>query len=446
MRLPSDDDEVHEFPWEMYKIYYFRTKENPETFLNASLYDEYLYDYVFERTNYRYNPALCKPDDVCDERRLYIYSVDKKGISGSVIDQCKGNEINFDNYYFTSDFGYASYSANLFSGFSKNVFISTNEELIDLAIDADTQLTDVSSASLNLPDGVVQGNYLISLSGGLRFSTDLSKIISGRKPSNMNEIVVSKGLAETLCQNGEILGKYVEFAGEIEENYDSDNNILKVYNRAKLLVVGVTSEDKNYIYHNHNWTIQFFRDKLGVSAFYLIPKAIVFEFESQNEANEALTLLEATVSGYKIESPIEELRTNIDSTLSYANTILKVFSILASVISILLLATTMMLNIIESKNDINLFSLLGIRKSEINSCFVVQSVLQGLISFIISSMELISVDFVISYMLSSNLNIDFKFSFNSKPVLIILIISIFVPIIVSKFLLLLLNRKRLKCR
>ena len=446
MRLPSDDDEVHEFPWEMYKIYYFRTKDSPDTFLNASLYDEFLYDFIFERTNYKYNPSLCRPEDVCDEKRLYIYSVDKKGISGNVIDVCKETGLNLDNYYFTSDFGYASYSSNLFSGFAKNVFASLNEELLDLAIDADTQLTDVSSVSLNLPDGVIQGNYLISLSGGLRFSTDMSKIINGRKPSNINEIVVSQGLAETLLPNGDILGKYMEFAGEIAENYDSNDNILKVYNKTKLLIVGVTSESKNYIYHNHNWTVEFFRDKLGVSSFYLIPKAIVFEFQSQNEANEALKIIESITPGYKIESPIEELRSNIDSTLAYANTILKVFSVLASVISVLLLATTMMLNIIESKNDITLFSLLGIRKSEINSCFVVQSVLQGLISFMISSMELIGVDFVISYMLSSNLNIDFKFSFNSKPVLIIFLISIFVPIFVSKLLLLLLNRKRLKSR
>ena len=446
MRLPSDDDEAHEFPWEIYKIYYFRTKENPDTFLNASLYDEFLYDFIFERTNYKYNPALCRPYDVCDEKRLYIYSADKKGISGSVVEACKENGLNLDNYYFTSDFGYASYSSNLFSGFSKNVFVSLDEDLLDMAIDADTQLTDVSSVSLNLPKGVVQGNYLISLSGGLRFSSDMSKIIKGRKPSNINEIVVSKGLADNLLPDGEILGNYLGFSGEIEENYDLDDNIVKVYNKTKLLIVGVTSETKNYIYHNHNWTIEFFRDKLGVSSFYLIPKAIVFEFGSQNEANEALKIIESKATGYKIESPIEELRSNIDSTLAYANTILKVFSVLASVISVLLLATTMMLNIIESKNDITLFSLLGIRKSEINSCFVVQSVLQGLISFVISSLELIGVDFVISYMLSSSLKIDFKFSFNSKPVLIIFLLSILVPIFVSKLLLLLLNRKRLKCR
>ena len=444
MRLPSDDDEVHEFPWEIYKIYYLKTRENPSVFLNSALYDDYLFDYVFERTNYRYNPAICKVNEVCDENRLYVYSVDKNGISGSIINKFKEENEGFNSYYFTSDYGYASYASNLFSGFSKNIFVSLEENLIDQAIDADTQVIEEALTTLNLPSGVVQGNYLMSLNNGLRFSSDFSKLIAGRKPSNINEIVISKGLANSISKNGDYLGKHMEIAGEIEENYTSDGQIYKTYNKSKVLIVGVTDENKNYIYQNPNWTIEFFRDKLGVSSFYLIPRGLVLEFKSQSAADIALNNMKQLISGYKIESPMEELKTNINTTLDYANTILKVFSLLASIISVLLLGTIMMLTIIESKNDITLFGLLGVKKRDINSCFVVQSVVQGLISFVVSSFELISVDFVMSYMLGNMLNIGFKFSFNSKPVLIIFLIAVFVPMIVSTLLLLILNRKHLK--
>ena len=442
MRIPSDDDEIHVFPWEMYKIYYLKTKENPSIFLNSAIYDDYLFDYVFERTNYRYNPAMCKVNEVCDENRLYVYSVDKNGLSGSIVNKYKSKNKGFNNYYFTSDYGYASYASNLFSGFSKNIFVSLEQSLIDEAIDADTQLNEESAANLNLPSGVVQGNYLISLNNGLRFSSDFSKLIAGRKPSSINEIVISKGLADSIVQNGAILGKYMEIAGEIEDIYDSDGHIYKTYNKSKVLIVGVVDESKNYIYQNPNWTIEFFRDKLGVSGFYLIPKGLVLEFQNQNDAKVAMEDLKEIISGYKIESPMEELKANINTTLDYANTILKVFSLLASVISILLLGTIMMLTIIESKNDITLFSLLGVKKRDINSCFVVQSVVQGLISFFVSSLELIGVDFVMSYMLGNMLNIGFKFSFNSKPVLIIFLMAVFVPMLVSNVLLLILNRRR----
>lgn len=444
MRIPSDDDDVHEFPWEMYKIYYLKTKGDPSTFLNATLYDEYLYDYVFERTNNLYNPAICKPGEVCSENRLYVYSVDKKAMTGAVLDPFLKEYSDFKNYYFTSDYGYASYSSNLFSGFSRNVFVSLDEELIDQATDADVQLKDKSGVALNLPDGVVQGNFLLSIGNGLRFSTNMDSLLAGRKPVNNNEIVISKGLAENLDKNGDCLGKYMEISGEIEEHYLSETEIEKTYNRSKALVVGIVDESKNYIYHDQNWTISFFRDKLGVSSFYLIPRCIVLEFSSQEEAKSALTILEDTIVGYKITNPIEELKTNINTTLEYANTILKVFSILAAVISILLLGTTMMLNIIESENDIKLLTFLGIKRDNINSCFVTQSVIQGMISFFVSSTELIIIDFIMDYLLSDRLGIEFKFSLNGKPLLIIFLIALFVPIIVSRLLLILLNLKHLK--
>lgn len=444
MRLPSDDDEVHEFPWEMYKIYYVKTKENPSIFLSTALYDEELYDYVFERTNYKYNPSLCVPGEVCEDKRLYVYSVDKSSIDCSIVNKYKSLNSKFDSYYFTSDYGYASFGSNVFSGFSKNVFVSLNEELIDTAIDADTQVKDNQNIELNLPSGVVQGNYLLSMKNGLRFSSNFQNLVAGRKPTNINEIVVSEGLANKIGKSNEIIGKYMEICGEIEEEYVSETQIDKAYNKTKLLVVGIVEEDKNYIYHNSNWTIEFFRDKLGVSSFNLIPKSIVFEFETKELASKAMEDLKSIAVGYTVESPIENLKTNIDTTLEYANTVLTVFSIMASVISILLLATTTMLSIIESKNDVKILNLIGINSYDINSCFVVQSLLQGLISFFVSSFELIFMEFMISKALSDQLNVGLNFSVNSKPILLILLIAIIIPVLVSSFLVLLLNRKQRK--
>lgn len=444
MRLPSDDDEIHEYPWEIYKIYYLKTKENPGFFLNYSLYDDYLYDYVFERTNYKYNPSLCEPTEVCNDNRLYVYAVDKTSMYCSIVEKFKSAIPNFETYYFTSDYGYASYGSNLFSGFSKNVFISQSENLIDVAIDADTQVKDEQNVELNLPQGVVQGNYLNSLNNGLKFSSNLEGLTRGRKPVNLNEIVVSSCLANKLCKNDEIIGKTLEFAGEIEEEYISESQLNKLYNKTKLVVVGVVDEDKNYIYHNSNWTIEFFRDKLGTSNFNLIPRSVVFEFPNKEAVSKGLEELKKIATGYKIESPIEELKTNIDTALEYANTILTVFSLMASIISVLLLGTTTILSIIESKNDIKILSLLGVNDSDINSCFMVQSIIQGLISFLISSIELIIIDYMISLALGNQLNLQLNFVFNPKPFLLILLVAIIVPLFVSSFLVLILNRRSRK--
>lgn len=442
MRLPGDDDEEHSYPWEMYKIYYLRTKENPQFFLDASFYDEELYDFVFERSNYTFNPTICKVNEVCNEKNVYVYSADKQAINPGVIKSLKDKVEGLENYYFVTDFGYSSYASNLFSGFSKNVFVSLDRDKIDKAIDADTQLNNEANINIDLPEGVVQGNFLNALGNGLRFSSKIDKLLYGRMPANLNEIVISKGLGEALEENNYGLGKYLTFAGEINEFLDNNGKINKEYNTTEIVIVGVVDEEKNYIYQNSNWTVSFFRDKLGVSNFYLVPRSVVFEFGSEEEATTAFKIFSSYNVEYKFSDPLADLRTNISSTLEYANTILISFSILSTIISILLLGTVLLLNITESKDEIDLFNHLGFRKDDINSTFTNQAVVQGLISFFVSAIELIVVDFVISILLGDYLNIGFQFSFNSKPILIIFLMATILPFLISKIMLLYLTSKR----
>lgn len=444
MRMPSDDDQEHQFPWEMLKIYYFRTKSDPAQFLNSAMYDSFLDDFVFERSNNDYNPLLCKPGEVCNEKRIYLYSVDKYAISPSVIEIFKEQINEVESYYLNSDFGYASYASNLFSGFSKNVFLGVSEELVDKAIDADTQLNQEVNLQIDLPPGVVQGNYLNALGDGLRFSSLSKDLLYGRKAVNLNEIVISKGLAEKLDKSTLCLGKYLTFAGEIEEYRDALGNVSKTYNKTRVLVVGIADENKNYIYHNPDWTISFFRDKLGVSSFYLIPKSVVFEFESEDKAVSAYSKFIGINHEYKFTNPLDELKSNIDSTLEYANTILIAFSILSTIISILLLGTVMMLNVIEGKDEVKLFNYLGINHRNINSIFTSNGLTQGLLAFVVSAFELFIVDFIISYWLGDYLNVGFKFSFNSKPVFVVFLLAILIPFLISKIMVLLLSNKRQK--
>ncbi len=442
MRIPSDDDEVHELPWEMYKIYYLQSKEDPSVFIDATIIDKDMSTYVFERTNYKYNSLLCKSYDVCDAKKIYVYSTDKKTIMDENLQNYLDANKGCLDFYYTSDFGYASYSSNLFSGFSRNVFLSTNKDSLDIAIDADNRMESEQNFTLNLPEDVVQGNFMLSLAGGLRFSSDMTKLKYGRKPTNLNEIVISKGLAEKYDKESLLIGKYVEIAGEIEEYYDSEDHLCKVYNSTKLLVVGVVEETGNYLYHSGYWTISFFRDKLGVSNFLLIPKSVVIEYPTKSDAEKGYQELKNLITDYKVISPIDDLKKNIEVTLDYANTILVIFSALSLIISVLFLGTVIMLNILESKNDVSLFTVLGIRKRQIDSMFVIQSLLQGLISFIVSSIELLFVDIFLSFAINKSLGIAFKFSFNSKPFLVIFMCSVLVPFLVTKIMLLILSGKK----
>lgn len=430
MRLPSDDDQVLLFPWEMYKVYYFKTKEDPSIFLNNALYDEYLYDYVFERTNYSYNPSICKSDEVCNENRLFIYYVDKQGINLSHLSYLQQLYPEIKDFFYISDYGYASYASALMSGFSKNLFVSFKKDKIDEAIDADTAINSDANISLNLPEEVVMGNYLNSLSGGLRFSNHPKEIIYGRMPKNDNEIAISLGLANKLMEENMGLGKYLYISGIVEE-VAINNRIYKEYSTTKVVVTGIINEENLYLYNNSNWTISFFRDKLGVSSFLLVPKAVLIELNDDVDSTKLIEKLNKTYHEYTFTSPIVELSKSMNSTFEYANTILLGFSILSTLISVLLLGTTLLLNILESKEEIKLFKFIGINKKDTRSTFVVQSIIQGLLSFGVSAFEIILVDVFLSKSLADTIGGTMKYSFNLLPISIVFLVAIFVSFSVS---------------
>ena len=444
MLLPSDDDYEHAFPWEMFKVYYFKTFDEPSVLLDALFYDEEYQDYIFERTNYSYHPNLCPIDGVCDEKRIFIYLADKNAINpGHLNHLCKVEPLISD-YYFNSDFGYASYASNLLSGFSKNLFVSCDENKVLEAVDADTQISDDNNIEINLPTGVVQGNFLNGISGGLRFSSKMDKIIEGRPPTSNGEILISKGLAKEVDPDGIGIGKYLYIAGEINEFVDENDQIEREYSVDKVVVVGLVDEEQNYLYHNQLWTISYFRDRLGVSNFYLIPKSVVIELDINVDVAPLIEKFNKMFHQYNFSSPINELSDSVDSTLKYANAILIGFSILASLISVLLLGTVVLLNVLESKDEIYLFNVVGIKQKDINSLFIFQSVVQGLISFALSAVELVIVDYLISKALGERMNVSIDYSFNPLPIGIVFIFAVLLPYFTSLILIKFLSKKKLK--
>ena len=443
MLLPSDDDDVHYFPWEMFKVYYYQTIEDPEILLNALFYDEEYQDYVFERTNYGYHPTLCNYDEVCEEKRILIYLADKSGINPGHLMRIVKSESSVENYYFISDFGYASYASNLLSGFSKNLFASLDEEKIVEAIDADSQVSEDLNVEISLPDGVVQGNFLNGISGGLRFSSKFDKLIEGRIPSNNHEIAISKGLVKAIDPDGVGIGKYLYIAGENNE-YLLDDHIEKEYQIDKVVIVGIVDEETNYLYHNEMWTISFFRDRLGVSSFYLIPKSAVIELDIDVDSEALIEKLSKMFRIYNFSSPINELSDSVDSTLQYANAILIGFSVLSSLISILLLGTVVLLNVLESKDEIYLFNVIGIKQKDVNSLFTYQSLIQGLIAFAFSAIELGIVDYVISKALGESMHTSIGYSINALPIGIVFIFAITLPYLTSLILIKFLSKRKVK--
>ncbi len=441
MRFPSNDGTKTSKPWEMSRLLYFHTVEDPKKFLDAIFYDEEAYDYVFERTSNKFHPLLCKIGEVCKEKRVLAYYVDKKAIRPNIIKNVIKSDSNFNDYYFVNDFGYASYASNFLSGFAKNLFVSIYEEKIDAAIDADTVKGNEEGVELSLPKGVIQGNFMNSIGGGLRFSNHPKELLTGRLPLNNNEIAISYGLALELDNGHSVIDSDLILAGEVSESLVSENN-KKEYRTSKAKIVGIVNEEKHYLYHDHNWTISFFRDNLGVSMFYLTPKSVVFELNENVNSYLLVEKLNKTYRDYIFSNPVGELAGSLNTTMDYAQTILMFFSVLASLISILLLSTVLILSVLESKQEVKIFKYTGIRKRDIISSFVSEAIVQTLISFFFSMFEMIVIDFAISYSLDNMLGTSGGFILNPMPILIVLLISVIASFTVSQIVVRAIMNKR----
>jgi len=444
MRFPTSSTGETYFPWEMQKLYYITVK-NTDEFLNNVIFDENFYDYVFQKSSFKFLETLCDSSKICGENRIFVYLVDKEAIHPSHVLNIIDLYPELSNFLFTSNYGYSSYSSNLLNGFSNNFFVSFDDLKIDQAIDAETSLTTSETINIDLPSGIVSGNYLNGLDGGLKFSTQINKLVSGRKPENKNEIVISSGLANKL-ENPNPTGNYLILAGQISDSIDSENKLIKDYQRAQAVVVGIADEERDYIYGNSLWTIEFFRDNLGIDSFSLIPTGTIFEINDNLKIDEIIERLSKLFTEYSFSSPQTEVSKSLNSTLDYAQTILLIFSIASLIISLLLLATIVLISVNELKNEILLFNYVGISKNEVFSMISIQSVLRGLIAFAISFFEIIAIENVLSIATGQILHQNsFTFLISWQPLLVVFLSATILPILVTRLILLVLSfRKRVE--
>lgn len=411
MSFPSiDNKDEGYYPWDMYKLYYLHTIKDPKDFLDIASFDYYLNDYIFERNKIN--------------NKINVYYADKNSINLNGFSKIKNVFPNIQNYYFTSNYGYKVFGDNFLSGFMNNFYISNDlEKLIEISdLDSKYELGE-----LILPNDVINGQFINNVNGGFKFSTITPELISGRKPKNINEITISKGLSEKL---GNINSGYL-YISTIKEQYLENDILYKDFGIEKVVVVGVSNEEKPYIYHDNNWPISFFRDKIGVSSFNLIPDQIVVEFQNEGDMNDMLNRASKLFDSYSFINPSKTISSSVDQTMKYVNILLYIFTIISCVLSFLLLGTVVYLNILENSNEIKLLKLLGLDSKNIRYMYICETVIYGLYSFLISLFQIVIFDIFLNKALGDFIGGKIIFNLNILPILIMLIFALIMTLIIS---------------
>ena len=435
MRFPTEDNISGEssLPWYLKKIYYFYCYDNVEEFLHKSRLDDRFNPYILEIANETFYPWLLSDFSTNNVQRVLVFANTMVSIPMSNYALFKKADDEIDNPIFGSVGGYSIYPSSMMYGFSNFLYFSGSKESLEETIDINTSINTDYNENIELPVDVVCGHFSQTLSGGVNFKIDTDELIKGDRASDLSEIVISSGLEKKLF-NDDGLGKVIYLGFLASQSLNVNGDVIKHFVTNEVKVVGVVENEKNIIYHNEFWTTGFFQIMLGVSAFNLTINSILLDVTNKKNIDAVAKKIEMAFPDVEVYQPMSEINKSVNQICVYIEIALMCFSVIAVVISTLLLSICNYLYILDNKKDIGLVRCIGISKSEAKKFVVTHSVVMCLISFLLSSFELFIASLIVSYEMAKQTNVGFSFSFNPIALIYMFSLAFTISIISSLFI------------
>ena len=417
MSFPSSDaisisDAV---PWMLKKIYYLKMEAERDECLNLLYLDDKLDSFIFEIANETYYPWLYYEAEMSKRDRVLVFDNTTSHIPLWHIPHMMENDSNLKEPVIANGGGYLIYPESLMMGFAKTMYFSKDEQSIESIIDYQTSNVNNGFYQEDLPDGVFSGNFAKSLQNGVNFTVFSADLISGREANDLNEIVVSDSFYRELGL--EELNQTIYVATSKKEMLVNGDKIINDYTLIPLKVVGVVHSNKNLIYHKMNWPILFYQCQVGISAFNLQCRNLAFPLHDASLIDDSVAKAKKAFPQYEIINPLSDINESVDTVCFYITIVLIIFSMVTTVISILLLTICNYIYILELRKEIALARCLGVNKKESQRFLYSHSLMQCIVSFVIASIELIVVSVVANMEIGNTLSIGFNFSFNPLSLL-----------------------------
>lgn len=431
MRFPTVDTYTGEaVPWLLNKIYYIYAKEDKEDFLAMARQNPDFDSYILEIANETYYPWLLSEKSAKETQRLLIFSNFLENIPARYVEFFQDISSELEHPIYGSYGGYAIYPSNMMYGFSNFMYFSGNLDSIDETIDINTTLNTNTNESVKLPDDVLSGHFSQSLTGGVNFSVIDKQVIYGSPPKDYSEIVISSGMAKCIFKD-DPTNKQMHIAFLSSQSTTNSGNVIKHFKTTEVTVVGVVDDERNLIYHHSDWTIGFFQIMLDVSAFNLCINSIMLDVKDEKQIDTIITKLKRAFPDYDFYDPMTEINKSVNQVCTYIEIALMAFSIIAVIISTLLLSICNYLYILENKKDIGLVRCIGLNKNEARKFVVTHSVVMCFISFVLSAVELFIMSLLISSEMAKQMGNTFSFSFNPMSLMYMFSLAFFISVLSS---------------
>jgi ABC-type lipoprotein export system ATPase subunit len=411
MRFPTSDETDTSLPWIMQKVYYLEPFQTPEFFMREVREEEDLAPYVFERATYLLEQSHNEPKKATSLPRFYCYLTDKNSLSYSAIHGLS-QESSFSSYQVTSFGSYVSYPEALTSGFAKPFYLSSSLSSIEKVVDAISIVPKgKESLELSLPSDTVSGSYLKPLQSALSYSSDFTMLKEGRIPEKESEVCLSSGLYSKLG-----LPSKVFVTGWVGEEEVGDR-LEKDYRLGEVSVVGVVEEEKDVLFADSYWAIDFWRDEFGMSAFYLEPDKVIFHLKNASQSEKVAASLGKRYPSFRFIDPTSSVTSSIHEVVSYVELVLRLASGISLAISLLLLLTVALLSSLENKSEGRMLFVLGIKREDVAESHSANLLLLSLACFLSSATSLVFGEVVLDQSIRGNFGSGGSFVIDTYPFL-----------------------------
>ena len=412
MSFPSNDalSIKNSVPWMLKKIYYLKMPYKRDECLNLLYLDKEMDKFIFEIASETYYPWLYYEKEMKERDRVLVLDNTVNHIPLWHIPYMMNNDANLKQPVIANYGGYVIYAESLMMGFAKTMYFSTNIEPLETIIDYQTSKANDGFYQEELPDGVFSGNFAKSLQNGINFSVFEGNLQAGRAPEGLDEIVISDSFYQELGYD--FLDQELYVATAQKDMVVGGDKIISDYVLIPLKVVGVVKSNKKQIFHCMNWPILFYQCQVGISAYNLQCQNLSFSLHDTNKIEQSIEVAKKAFPQYSIINPLSDINESVDTVCFYITIVLIVFSLITTIISVLLLTICNYIYIIEGRKEIALARCLGVNKKESQRFLYFHSLMQTLISFIIASIELVVISAIANLEIGKSLSMGFNFSFN----------------------------------
>ena len=151
---------------------------------------------------------------------------------------------------------------------------------------------------------------------------------------------------------------------------------------------------------------------LGVDYTKLIPYSIVVTIDENENLENTLNVFRNNFKNFDVYSPLNDINKEIDSLLMMFEIILLCFCLFCSIISVVLLIFVAKTLIRECKDDITILFIFGYHKKDSIKIFKYYILFLLLSSFILISAFSVFINYFISSVICSTLNVNYYPPFN----------------------------------